>query len=92
MEHDLFAVFPDLPWTRARHPPTRDWRRLPPPPRSRSVRAARRALIIEPETTATVTLHRILAVALNERTRLRTDSPGRRALDRIIQLTRAATE
>jgi hypothetical protein len=79
MEHDLFAVFPDLPWTRVRHPPARNWRRLPPPPRSRGGRAAGR-----------ITLHRILAVALNERRRLRTDGPGRRALDRIIQLTRAA--
>jgi hypothetical protein len=91
MARDLFAIFPDLPWPRVGHPPPRDWGKLPPPaPSSRSNLAARRRLGVGSATTAANALRRIYAVALYERRRLKETDPGRRALDRIIELARAA--
>jgi hypothetical protein len=91
MERDLFTLFPDLPWPRVGHPPPRDWEKLPPPPRSsRSNLAARRRLGVGPATTAANALRRIYAVAVYERRRLKDTDPGRRALERIIELARAA--
>jgi hypothetical protein len=87
MATDLFTLFPDLPWPRIGHPPTRLWpeQKLPSPPRPRQLFQDR-----DRSAERDAALRQILEIAQRERRRLTTRGASAWVLDEIIRIARAA--